>query len=113
MPLYEYVAAYCLESLFCPKRFYYRQNLRDLPITACERCAAPLERVLSSFSAGADIKAKAEAWAKTDAGSDAPSATLKNLFGGGLGDLGCGHHHPDGAPDSGGCGRGCGMEEGG
>lgn len=110
MPLYEYAAAYCLESLFCPKRFCYRQEVGDTPRAACERCGAPLERVLSSFSAGVDMVAKSEAWAKTDAGSDAPPATLKNLFGGGLGDLGCGHHHPDGASDSGGCGRGCGTE---
>ena len=110
MPIYEYVAAYCLESLFCPKRFCYRQTLGDLPITACERCTAPLERVLSLFSAGVDMEAKSEAWTKIDAGSDAPPATLKNLFGGGLGDLGCGHRHPGSASDSGGCGRGCGTE---
>ena len=112
MPIYEYAATYCLESLFCQKRFCYRQNLSDLPITACERCAAPLERVLSSFSAGVDMraKAKAEAWTKTDAHSEAPPATLKNMFGGGLGDLGCGHRHPDGATELGGCDRGCGTE---
>jgi predicted nucleic acid-binding Zn ribbon protein len=113
LPLYEYVAAYCLESLFCPKRFYYRQNLSALSITACEGCTAPLERILSSFSAGVDMRAKAEAWTKTDAGSDAPPATLKNLFGGGLGALGCGYHHPDGVLDSRGCERGCGTEEDG
>jgi len=52
MPLYEYAAAYCLESLFCPKRFCYRQEVGDAPRAACERCGVPLERVLSSFSAG-------------------------------------------------------------
>lgn len=113
MPLYEYVAAYCLESLFCPKRFVFRQNVDDPPRAACEQCGAPLTRVLSSFSAGVDMRAKSEVWAKIDAGSDAPPASLKNMFGGGLGDLGCGHRHPDGAPDSGACGRGCGTETGG
>ncbi len=103
MPIYEYAAAYCSESLFCPKRFCYRQNMSDLPKLACERCGAPLERVLSSFSAGADMVAKTVALAKTDAHSEAPPATLKNMFGGGLGDLGCGHRHPDGQKEAGGC----------
>lgn len=110
MPIYEYVAEYCLESLYCPKRFAVRQGMRDSPMLACSRCGVPVDRVLSSFSAGVDMVAKSEACTKTDAGSDAPPATLKNMFGGGLGDLGCGHHHPDGASDSGGCGRSCGTE---
>jgi hypothetical protein len=55
---------------------------------------------LSPFSAGVDSAgvdrvAKAETWEKTDAGSDTPPATMKNLCDGVLGDLGCGHHHPD------------------
>ncbi len=107
MPIYEYVAEHCLESLYCPKRFAFRQQMDDSPMTACVLCGAGLTRVLSSFSAGEDLLAKSEAWVKTDAGSDAPSATLKNLFGGGLGDLGCGHRHPEGPEDSGSCGRGC------
>lgn len=86
-----------------------RAKVQGWPVTAeaCPQCAAPLERVLSSFSAGVDMRAKAEAWVKTDAGSDAPSATLKNLFGGGLGDLGCGHRHPDGAGDTESCDHRC------
>lgn len=96
MPIYEYVADYCVQSLFCSKRFVFRQRMDEPPVTACPQCEAPLSRILSSFSAGIGMGANAEAWAKTDAGSDAPPATLKNMFGGGLGDLGCGHHHPDG-----------------
>ena len=84
--------------------------MSDLPKLACERCGAPLERVLSSFSAGADMVAKSAVRAKIDAGSDPPPATLKNMFGGGLGDLGCGHRHPDGLADIEGCGRVCGTE---
>ena len=76
-------------------------------VPACPQCAAPLERVLSSFSAGVDMRAKAEAWVKTDARSGAPPATLKNMFGGGLGDLGCGHRHPDGAGDTESCDHRC------
>ncbi len=110
MPIYEYAAEYCLESLYCPKRFAFRQGLDDPPVLACPQCGAPLDRVLSLFSAGVDMVAKSEAWTKTDAGSDAPPATIKNLFGGGLGDLGCGHHHPDGPKEAGSCGRGCGDE---
>lgn len=103
MPIYEYAAEHCLESLYCPKRFAFRQGLDDPPVPACPQCGAPLDRVLSSFSAGVDMVAKSEAWTKTDAGSDAPPATIKNLFGGGLGDLGCGHRHPDGAGDTEAC----------
>ncbi len=96
MPIYEYVAEYCVKSLYCPKRFAFRQGMSDPPIQICPTCGTQLKRILSPFSAGIDMCANAEAWAKTDAGSDAPPATLKNMFGGGLGDLGCGHHHPDG-----------------
>ena len=78
-------------------------------VTACPHCEAPLSRILSSFSAGVDLCANAEAWAKIDAGSDAPPATLKNMFGGGLGDLGCGHHHPDGSPVMESCRHRCGS----
>lgn len=95
MPIYEYVADYCVQSLFCSKRFVFRQRMDEPPVTACPQCEAPLSRILSSFSAGIGMGANAEAWAKTDAGSDAPPATVKNMFGGGLGDLGCGHRHPD------------------
>lgn len=91
MPLYEYAAAYCLESLFCPKRFCYRQEVSDLPITACERCAAPLERILSSFSAGVDLAAHSRVESGPPIGSVAPAPTVKNIFGGGLGIQGCGH----------------------
>lgn len=95
MPFYEYVADYCVQSLFCSKRFVFRQRMDEPPVTACPQCEAPLSRILSSFSAGIDLCANAEAWAKIDSGSDALPATLKNMFGGGLGDLGCGHRHPD------------------
>lgn len=111
MPIYEYVTEHCLESLFCPKRFCYRQNVSDQPKAVCERCGAPLERVLSSFSTDTDMVAGTVARAKTDARSQAPPATLKNIFGGGLGDLGCGHRHPDGQKEAGGCGRGCRIEQ--
>ncbi len=110
MPFYEYVAEYCVQSLFCSKRFVFRQRMDELPMTACPQCGAPLSRILSSFSAGIDLCANAEARAKTDAGSDAPPATLKNMFGGGLGDLGCGHRHPDGLNGDENCGRGCGLD---
>jgi hypothetical protein len=95
MPFYEYVADYCVRSLFCSKRFVFRQRMDEPPMTACPQCEAPLSRILSSFSAGIDMCAKVAARRQIDAGSDAPPATLKNLFGGGLGDLGCGHRHPD------------------
>lgn len=110
MPFYEYVAEYCVQSLFCSKQFVFRQRMDEPPVTACPQCGAPLNRILSSFSAGADMVAKSEAWTKIDAESDAPSATLKNMFGGGLGDLGCGHHYPDGLKETRSCGRGCGHE---
>ncbi len=95
MPIYEYVAEYCVKSLYCPKRFAFRQGMSDPPIQICPTCGTQLKRILSPFSAGIDMGANAEAWEKIDAGSDAPPATLKNMFGGGLGDLGCGHRHPD------------------
>jgi DNA-directed RNA polymerase subunit RPC12/RpoP len=110
MPFYEYVADYCVQSLFCSKRFVFCQRMDETPVTACPQCGAPLSRILSSFSAGIDMGAHAAAWAKIDAESDAPPATLKNMFGGGLGDLGCGHHHPDGLRGDEGCGRGCGAD---
>ncbi len=43
--------------------------------------------------------ANAEVWVKTDASSESPTATLKKEYvRRGLGDLGCGHHHPDAPP---------------
>lgn len=83
MPLYEYVADYCVQSLFCSKRFVFRQRMDEPPVTACPQCEAPLSRILSSFSAGVDMCAKVAARGQIDAGSDAPPATLKNMFGGG------------------------------
>lgn len=83
VPIYEYAAEYCLGSLYCPKRFAFRQRMDEPPVTACPQCGAPLSRILSSFSAGIDLCANAEAWARIDAGSDAPPATLKNCSGAG------------------------------
>lgn len=80
MPIYEYVADYCVQSLFCSKRFVFRQRMNEPPVTACPQCEAPLSRILSSFSAGIDMGANAEAWEKIDAGSDAPPATLKTCL---------------------------------
>jgi len=108
MPIYEYVAEHCLESLYCSKRFAFLQQMRDPPVTACATCGAALTRVLSSFSAAEDLVAHMAGLADLPTDSLAPTPTLKNMFGGGLGDLGCGHRHPDGAQESGSCGRGCG-----
>lgn len=97
MPIYEYQASYCLQSLFCSKRFSFWRNMSDPPVTECQECGAPLERVMSTFSAAADILAYGHAVANPPAGSQAPPATQKNIFGGGLGIQGCGHdcrtHH--------------------
>ena len=97
MPIYEYQAEYCLKSLFCPKRFSFWQNMSDPPVSECQECGAPLERVMSTFSAAADIVAYGHAVANPPAGSQAPPATQQNIFGGGLGIQGCGHdcrtHH--------------------
>jgi hypothetical protein len=49
-----------------------------------------------SFSAGVDLAAHVAGLLDLPADSLAPTATLKNLFGGGLGDRGCRHHHSDG-----------------
>lgn len=110
MPIYEYVAEYCVESLYCPKRFAFRQSMNAPPVEACPRCGTELRRILSSFSAGVDLAAHMAGLSDLPADSLAPPATLKNMFGGGLGDLGCGHHHPDGAGGAGVCGRGCGTD---
>lgn len=40
MPLHEYVAAYCLESLYCPKRFAFWQLMNTLRL----RCVLVVER---------------------------------------------------------------------
>ena len=37
MPIYEYVAEYCVESLYCPKRFAFRQSMNAYPVEACPR----------------------------------------------------------------------------
>lgn len=91
MPMYEYVAEHCLESLYCPKRFAFRQSMHAPPVGACPRCGTELRRIQSSFSAGIDMSVNAKAWTTLNAGSDTAPATLKNIFGGGLGDLGCGY----------------------
>lgn len=91
MPIYEYQAEYCLKSLFCPKRFAFWQNMHDAALTACRECGAPLEKVPSVFSAGADVMAQSRASSDPPPGSTAPPPTLKNIYGGGLGIQGCGH----------------------
>lgn len=96
MPIYEYVAEYCAESLYCPKRFAFRQSMDAPPVEVCPSCGTELRRILSSFSAGVDLAAHMAGLSDLPADSLAPSATLKNMFSGGLGDLGCGHRHPDG-----------------
>jgi len=110
MPIYEYVAEYCVESLYCPKRFAFRQGMSDPPIETCLTCGTQLKRILSPFSAGVDLAADMAGLSDLPADSLAPPATLKNMLGGGLGDLGCGHRHPDGPKDVGSCERGCGDE---
>ncbi|MBK9308826.1 MAG: zinc ribbon domain-containing protein [Nitrospira sp.] len=112
MPIYEYVAEYCVESLYCPKRFAFRQSMNAPPVEACPRCGTELRRILSSFSAGVDLAAHMAGLSDLPADSLAPPATLKNMFGGGLGDLGCGHHHPDGPPIVESCRHRCGNEQG-
>jgi putative FmdB family regulatory protein len=97
MPIYEYQAPYCLQSLFCSKRFSFWQNMSDPPVIDCPECGVPLERVMSTFSAAVDALAHGRAAANPPTGSLAPPATLKNVYGGGLGIQGCGHdcrtHH--------------------
>jgi predicted nucleic acid-binding Zn ribbon protein len=97
MPIYEYQAVYCLQSLFCPKRFSIWQNLSDSRVSECQECRAPLERVMSTFSAGVDVMSHSRAAADPPPGSTAPPPTPKNIYGGGLGIRGCGHdcrtHH--------------------
>jgi putative FmdB family regulatory protein len=93
MPIYEYVAEHCLESLYCPKRFAFRQRMEDPPVRDCPTCGVPLTRVLSSFSARGDLAAHIAAVTDPPAGSSPPPATIKNMFGGGLGVRGCGHDH--------------------
>lgn len=108
MPIYEYVAEYCLDSLYCSKRFAFWRNMDDPPLVACPNCGVKLTRILSPFSAGIGLVEHMARLSDIPADSLAPSATLKNMFGGGLGDQGCGHHHLDGEQSSGSCGRGCG-----
>lgn len=91
MPIYEYQAEYCLKSPLCPKQFSFWQNMHDAPVTACRECGAPLEKILSVFSAGADVIAHSRASSDPPPGSTAPPPTLKNIHGGGLGIKGCGH----------------------
>jgi putative FmdB family regulatory protein len=96
MPIYEYMAEYCLASLYCSKRFAFRQGMSDPPVEICPHCGTELRRILSSFSAGVDLAAHMAGLSDLPSDSLAPPATLKNMFGGELGDLGCGHRHPDG-----------------
>ncbi len=107
MPIYEYMAEYCLASLYCPKRFAFRQGMGDPPVKICPHCGTELRRILSPFSAGVDLAAHMAGLSDLPSDSLAPPATLKNMFGGGLGDLGCGHRHPDGPSVTESCGHRC------
>ena len=91
MPVYEYQAHDCRGPADCPKRFAFWQSMNDHPVTNCVICRAPLERILSLFSAGVGLVARSAGMADAPAGSQAPPATVKNIFGGGLNILGCGH----------------------
>lgn len=91
MPVYEYQAAECRGPADCPRRFAYRQGMGAPPVVACSVCGVALERVLSSFSAGVDLAAHSRVDSGPPPGSEAPPATVKNIFGGGLRIQGCGH----------------------
>lgn len=62
MSFYEYEADDCVQSLFCSKRFVFRQRMDESPMMACPQCGAPLSRILSSFSTGIALCANAAAW---------------------------------------------------
>lgn len=91
MPIYEYQARDCQGPADCPKRFAFWQSMNDHPVTNCVICGAPLERIPSLFSAGVGLVARSVGMADVPAGSQAPPATVKNIFGGGLNIQGCGH----------------------
>ena len=74
MPIYEYQAKYCLKSLFCERRFTFWQNMCDAPVSACHECGAPLEKILSVFSAGADVIAHSRAASDPPPGIDGSSS---------------------------------------
>ncbi|MEW6248430.1 MAG: zinc ribbon domain-containing protein [Nitrospirota bacterium] len=101
MPIYEYQAEQCLGPKDCPQRFAFRQTMNEPPVTRCRVCGTAMTRILSSFSAGAGTFACEAAEAGPAHGSCAPPATLKNMFGGGLRIVGCGHAH----------GRDCGPKD--
>ncbi|KXK03086.1 MAG: Zinc ribbon domain protein [Nitrospira sp. OLB3] len=91
MPIYEYRSQDCRGPSDCPRRFTFWQSMNDKPITNCVICRAPLERIPSLFSAGVGLVARGAAMADPPAGSQAPPATVNNVFGGGLNIQGCGH----------------------
>ncbi len=91
MPIYEYQTRECRGPADCPQRFAFWQSMSDGPVTSCVICRAPLERIPSLFSAGVGLVARSVAMADVPAGSHAPPATVKNIFGGGLNIQGCGH----------------------
>ncbi|TLY51791.1 MAG: zinc ribbon domain-containing protein [Gammaproteobacteria bacterium] len=47
MPIYEY-AAVAKGCAYCEAHFDLRQKLADAELTACPRCGAPVQRVLSA-----------------------------------------------------------------
>ncbi len=91
MPIYEYQSRDCRGPSDCPKRFAFWQSMNDSPIANCVICRAPLERIPSLFSAGVGFIARSAAMSNPPAESQAPPATVKNIFGGGLGIQACGH----------------------
>ncbi|HMZ53970.1 MAG TPA: zinc ribbon domain-containing protein [Nitrospira sp.] len=91
MPIYEYQARNCRGPSDCPKRFAFWQSMNDSPITQCVMCQGPLERIPSLFSAGGGLVARSAAMVDPPAQSQAPPATVHNIFGGGLKIQGCGH----------------------
>lgn len=82
---------------FVPRNSPFGRTCLTPPVTDCPECGVPLERVMSTFSAAVDALAHGRAVANPPTGSLAPPATLKNVYGGGLGIQGCGHdcrtHH--------------------
>jgi putative FmdB family regulatory protein len=51
MPIYEYVAEKCERQPICSRRKEYLQHVRELPLTACRECGAPVRKIMSTFAA--------------------------------------------------------------
>ncbi len=61
-----------MESLYCLKRFAFRQSMHAHPVEACPRCGMELRRILSSLSAGVDLAAHLAGLSDLPADSLAP-----------------------------------------